>query len=127
MAHQLGYAREDEANFIAFVVCVHSDDSSVRYSGYLNALSIVSAILSDSPPERSREIYSSLGDGARADLRERNEFWSRYLGTASEVSHRVNDTYLRANRIESGARSYNEDVSLVISYYLSRRDNGVPD
>ena len=36
MAHQRGIAREDEANFVAFLVCAASDDPYIRYSGYLN-------------------------------------------------------------------------------------------
>lgn len=38
MAHQRGIARENEANFIAFLVCVRSDLAYVRYSGYMNML-----------------------------------------------------------------------------------------
>ncbi|MGH9799392.1 MAG: DUF3810 family protein, partial [Blastocatellia bacterium] len=36
-AHQRGFAREDEANFIAFLVCIKSNESYVRYSGFLHA------------------------------------------------------------------------------------------
>lgn len=33
LAHQRGIAREDEANFVAFLVCINSDDPYIRYSG----------------------------------------------------------------------------------------------
>ena len=36
LAHQRGIAREDEANFIAFLVCMESDDPYIRYSALLN-------------------------------------------------------------------------------------------
>ena len=32
MAHQLGYASETEANFIAFVVATETDDPMLKYS-----------------------------------------------------------------------------------------------
>ena len=48
-AHQRGFAREDEANFIAFLVCVNSTDPYLRYSGYLNALRVVGAFVSSDP------------------------------------------------------------------------------
>ncbi len=35
MAHQRGIAREDEANMVAFLVCIGSNDSYIRYSAYL--------------------------------------------------------------------------------------------
>ena len=41
LAHQRGIAREDEANFVAFLACVSSDDLYIQYSGYLNMLEYV--------------------------------------------------------------------------------------
>ena len=45
MAHQRGIAREDEANFIAFLVCIGSEDPYIRYSGYLNVYEYVAGAL----------------------------------------------------------------------------------
>ena len=45
MAHQRGIAREDEANFIAFLVCMASDDPYIRYSGYLEVYEYVASSL----------------------------------------------------------------------------------
>ena len=33
-SHHQGYYQENEANFIAFLACTHSEDPVVRYSGY---------------------------------------------------------------------------------------------
>ncbi|MGN0394819.1 MAG: DUF3810 domain-containing protein [Coprococcus sp.] len=45
MAHELshlkGYIYEDEANFIAFLACIESDDPAVQYSGYLSVLDYI--------------------------------------------------------------------------------------
>jgi len=120
-AHQCGVAREDEANFIAFLVCVNSPDPSVRYSGYLNALRVVSELRA-SDPERYRNVSGTLGAGPRADLRARSAFWARYQGRGMAVGHRINNSYLRANNIPGGTRSYSEDVALIISYYLQNLD-----
>ncbi len=43
LAHQRGIAREDEANFVAFLVCTASDDIYIQYSGYLNMLEYVTS------------------------------------------------------------------------------------
>ena len=37
-AHLMGVAREDEANFVAYLACIYSDDPAVRYSGVMLAL-----------------------------------------------------------------------------------------
>lgn len=124
-AHQRGFALEDEANFIAFLVCVSSPDPYVRYSGYLNALKVVSA-LPASDPVFFKSLVARIGDGPRQDLRARAAFWSRYQGPARAAAERFNDTYLKANRISSGTRNYTEDIALIVGYYLkqSQSDQG---
>ncbi|MEP6706201.1 MAG: DUF3810 domain-containing protein [Pyrinomonadaceae bacterium] len=118
-AHQCGFAREDEADFIAFLVCSNSSNSYLRYSGYLNALSVVYA-LAASAPDRYGQVSIRLAEGPRADLSARSAFWSRYAGRASQLSHRINNSYLKANHVASGAQSYREDVALIVAYYLTR-------
>jgi len=122
-AHQCGVAREDEANFVAFLVCSNSSDPFVRYSGYLNALRVLDE-LGVSAPERYREVAAMLGQGPRADLKARADFWSRFEGRGVQVSYRINNTYLRANNVPNGTRSYSEDVALIISYYLKTAMGG---
>jgi hypothetical protein len=118
-AHQRGFAREDEANFIAFLVCVNSPNPYVRYSGYLNALKVVGAFIS-LDPGFYKSLFEQIGEGPRNDLRARAAFWSRYEGPARSVAGKVNNSYLKANRIESGTRSYSEDIALIVGYYLRR-------
>ncbi len=38
LSHLSGYMREDEANFIAFLACIRSDDADFRYSGAFLAM-----------------------------------------------------------------------------------------
>jgi hypothetical protein len=122
-AHQRGFAREDEANFLAFIVCINSPDPFVRYSGYLNVLRVVSAFVS-SDPEYYRGLFTRIAEGPRNDLRARAAFWARYQGPARAVAFRVNNSYLKANRIGSGAESYEEDVALIVAYYLTKAGQG---
>jgi hypothetical protein len=119
MAHQRGFAREDEANFIAFLVCTNSSNAYVRYSGYLNAVNVVGA-LARVAPDRLPFVYRTLGAGARADLLARYTFWTNYRGKLSATSHLINDAYLKVNRIKSGSKNYNEMSALVVGYYLKR-------
>jgi len=119
MAHQRGYAREDEANFAAFLVCISSAQPFVRYSGYLNALDVLGALWRICPG-CSREIFNGLEDGPRADLKARSAFWSRYQGRTSLLGRRINNVYLKANRVKSGVKNYDDVVSLIVGYYRLR-------
>ena len=118
-AHQRGFAREDEANFIAFLVCVNSTHPYLRYSGYLNSLRVVGAF-GNADPAYYRTLIERIGAGPRQDLRARFAFWARYEGPGRAVAEKVNNSYLKANRIPSGTQSYSEDVALIIGYYLMR-------
>lgn len=41
LSHLKGYMYEDEANFMAYLACIRSEDKSIQYSGYLSVLSYV--------------------------------------------------------------------------------------
>lgn len=116
LAHQRGIAREDEANFIAYLVCIGSDDPYVRYSGYLNMFEYVSSALYRADSERYFEARSELDVPVRYELHAYSEFFDRYRDSvASEVSETVNDTYLKLQGTE-GTRSYGLVVDLAVAY-----------
>ncbi len=119
MAHQRGFAREDEANFIAFLICTKATHPYVRYSGYLNALRVL-GVLYRLAPERYREMVTTIGEGGRADLKTRAKFWASYTGRLSSFGNNLNHMYLKANGIKSGVKNYNEAVWLIIGYYLKQ-------
>lgn len=52
LAHQCGYMREDEANFIAYLACKQSGDALIRYSGYSLAYSYAISALARTRRER---------------------------------------------------------------------------
>ena len=125
MAHQRGVARESEANFVAYLICVNSRDPFVRYSGYRNGLGVLSE-LSKLEPEKARNLARQLGPGYLADSRRAALFWAKAAGTAGALGRRFNDLYLRANRVKSGIEDYRGSTALIIGHHLhklSRRKN----
>ena len=124
MAHQRGVARESEANFVAYVTCINSRDPFVRYSGYRNGLGVLSELYRVDP-EKARELSKQLGPGYREDSRRAAQFWAKASGAAGALSHRVNDLYLRANRVKAGAADYSNSTTLIIAYHLRQKTSGV--
>ncbi|HEX8560759.1 MAG TPA: DUF3810 domain-containing protein [Pyrinomonadaceae bacterium] len=123
MAHQRGVARESEANFVAYLVCVNSRDPFVRYSGYRGGLGVL-AELNRVAPERAKELAARLGPGYREDSRRAALFWARAAGAAGALSQRFNDLYLRANRVRAGVKDYSGSTALIIGHYLRRKSHG---
>ena len=120
MAHQRGVARESEANFVAYVVCVNSRDPFVRYSGHRHGLGVLSELYKVDP-EKTKELSRQLGAGYREDSRRAAAFWAKASGAAGALSHRVNNLYLRANRVKAGVADYSNSTTLIIAYHLRQK------
>jgi len=106
MAHQRGFAREDEANYIAYVACKHHPDVDFQYSGVLYALIYAGNELYRNDPDRYAELRSKYSEGMKRDLAAINSYWKKYETPVQDFSSSVNDTYLKANRQEDGVKSY---------------------
>jgi hypothetical protein len=117
MAHQRGFARESEANFVAFLVCTHANDPLVRYSGYRQGFGVAFELYK-LDPAKARAILNELSAGYREDSRRSALFWAAARGRAGALSMRLNDLYLKANRVKSGTKNYGEMTALLIGYYL---------
>lgn len=123
MAHQRGIAREDEASFIAYLVCIGSDDPYIRYSGYLNVYEYVASALYKADVDLYADVQTSLAYDVRLEMQAYNDFFEKYRGsTASKVSGVVNDTFLQIQGTP-GTASYGMVVDLTVAYYRPS-DNG---
>ena len=125
LAHGRGIARENEANFIAFLICMSSDDVYIRYCGLLNMYEYVAAALYGADTGEGKPLYSTvasqLDERAVGELRAYSAFFEKYRDSRiSEVSGALNDTFLKANGTEEGERSYGLVVNLAVSYYREK-------
>lgn len=120
LAHQRGFAREDEANFLGWWVCRHSDDPGLKYSGDLAALRMLLSALHRYRPLAARRLIEELDPEVRSDLVAERQFWqvsrdsaiARGLGGLAE---RSNDLYLRGQGQEGGVASYGRAVDLLVA------------
>ncbi|OPZ91016.1 MAG: hypothetical protein BWY74_02110 [Firmicutes bacterium ADurb.Bin419] len=117
MAHQRGFAREDEANYIAYIACKSHPDKDFQYSGILYALIYASNALYQNSPDRYSQIRANYSEGISRDLNAINQYWKKYETPVEEFSSSINNTYLKANRQEDGIKSYGRMVDLLIAEY----------
>ena len=117
LAHQRGIAKEDEANMVAFLVCIGSDDAYIRYCAYLNMYEYVANALYRANPDLYYEVRDGLDTDVRREMIAYNNFFSKYQhSAASSVSGAVNDTFLKFQGTE-GTASYGMVVDLTVAYY----------
>lgn len=119
LSHQRGIMREDEANFMAFLVTVSSDDAYLRYSGYLSMYQYIASALYRTNPDKYYEINKGLSKGPKGDIKAINDVIIKYADTfIADISEFVNDIFLKSNGT-AGVITYGEVVKLTIAYYTS--------
>lgn len=100
LAHVRGVANEGEANLVALLATVASDDPRFQYSGWLNMWGYL---------PRYPEIKLDAGP-----LADRRASTLRYLKNevplVNEVQSAILDAHLKANAVPAGIRSYSEFV-----------------
>ncbi len=119
MAHQRGIAREDEANFVAFLVCIGSDDAYIRYSGYANMLNYLMDALGEADINKYVNLlYVYLPTDITREFVAYEQFFTEYRDSvASEVTGTVNNTHLQLQGQKAGTKSYGLVVDLAVAYY----------
>lgn len=108
-AHLAGFADESEASFVGWLACVQGGEQA-RYSAWL---SLFLHLASDVPADEYRAAMEKLDRGARDDVRAIVARVRRSVPIVRTAARRVYDGYLKANRVESGVKSYDEVVALV--------------
>jgi uncharacterized protein DUF3810 len=117
-AHLAGLADEGEANLAGWLTCLRGSPAH-QYSGWLSIYSETIAALP--PPDRTR-VAAKLQAGPRGDLRAIRDRLARHVNArVASAGWRVYDSYLKANRVEAGARSYDEVVRLVLGLEVARQ------
>lgn len=116
IGHQLGYAKENEANMAGFLTAKHSESAAFRYSAYfdLYLYAIRDLYLRDSV--RSRVLQERISPGVKADLKFLRDFNRRHVGLLEPAVRSLYAQFLVANNQPHGLMSYNQVVALVIAY-----------
>jgi len=123
LAHSLGVAPENEANFAAFLACRASGHIEFRYSGALAAFVHCYNALAGVDRDAAYELWYALDGSVIADLTYRSEYWKRYEGKIEKTATAVNNFYLQANDQSDGVKSYGMVADLLIADYLERNES----
>lgn len=119
MAHQRGIAREDEANFVAFLACISADSEYVRYAGFLNLTDYTASALKRTDTALYADLLTHYSERTIAEKRAAALCYEAHRNdTVREVSESVNDGYLQAQGT-AGTVSYSLVVNLAVDYYTA--------
>ena len=128
VAHAQGWAREDEAHYLAWRVGVRSPSPALRRSARLVALFHVLRALGRADPSRLRSRMEGMDPRILDAQAERARFWDRERSpAASRAASAVNEAYLRSQGQE-GVASYGRMVDLLVAEWRASGERfGVGD
>lgn len=115
MAHERGFAREDEANYVAYVACTLSPYTDFQYSGVMLGLIYSMDALRSVDINQYKLLVKEYSPAVFRDLKNENQFWSKYDGIIENVSNTINNGYLKSNGQQDGVQSYGRMVDLLIA------------
>jgi hypothetical protein len=110
-AHLAGFARERDANFVAWLALTRAADPRLRYAGYFGVAG----------------YFLNAGTRAlAAPLLEDRHVLTNYSAArvsppVQQAGRRVYGSYLRANRMPGGIGDYAEVSGLIVAWELQRR------
>lgn len=124
-AHGRGFAREDEANLIAWLVCRASPRADFRYSGDLSALGSVYVALMGKDFRLALDLWDDLDPGLTRDWKAIRGFWSKQrerklMRFTMGIGKSSNDRFLKVQGQEDGVDSYGRMVDLLLAERRAR-------
>lgn len=117
IGHQLGYAKESEANFASFLSSRVSANPSFRYSLYFDLYAYSRRYIYLADTLMLKAFDMQLSQRVKADYRILHKFIDRHANPMEVVIDKLYGQYLRANQQPAGKLSYNEVIGWLVAYY----------
>jgi hypothetical protein len=123
MAHQLGIASEDEANFVAYLACKNHPDTLFRYSAYYSTVFRFINRIGRYDSLAAKQLYNRLIPEVIGDRKNEIEVWKQFQNPFEKyIISNIYDLFLKSNGVEDGSNSYDRVIELMVS---ERRKLGV--
>ena len=117
IAHQLGYAKENEANFVGYLAASSCTDTLFHYSVYLELFIYANQNLYILDSTLAKSYSKQLSPEVKIDIREWRNFNIAHKNPIEPVINWLYGKYLENNQQPSGILSYDEVTGFLIAYY----------
>lgn len=114
-SHQLGYAREQEANFIGYLLGKNSEHSDLKYSTEYFVLKSLLNSLSENNPEFVKDVLRQYSPEMKRDRLAEKMFIKKHEGFLDVLFGFTNDLFLKSNQQE-GSVTYSYFIDLLVRY-----------
>jgi hypothetical protein len=117
MAHQLGYAKENEANFVGYLAAAASTDTLLHYSTYLDLYLYAQKNLYIADSGMAKHFSKQLLPQVKDDLKELRAFYEAHQSPLEPLFKWLYEKYLEHNQQPSGLLTYDEVTGFLIAYH----------
>lgn len=118
LAHQRGFASEQECNFLSVLASTTCADPAYIYSGWLIGYVYLGNALYPKDPDAYWAIRETVPEEVQLDLAYNNAYWAQFQDTAvQQASNKIYDGILKSYGDERGIQSYGTVVDLLVVYY----------
>lgn len=117
IAHQLGYAKENEASFVAYLACKNSGDINFLYSAYFE---MYRDALNECRLTPNNEITDTISKNihprVKWDTRDLRLYLLHNQNFIEPFMSGAYDSYLKLNNQPKGKATYNEVIAYLVAY-----------
>ncbi len=117
VAHQLGYAKENEANFVGYLAAVSSGDPYFQYSAYLDLFLYANRRMNAADSVAAKLYRRELHKNVVADINELIAYSRKYTSPFEPLIWWAYGKFLEQHSQPQGIKSYDEVISLLIAYH----------
>lgn len=114
-SHQLGFAREQEANFVGYLLGIHSGNPELRYSTEFFTLKSLLRFIVEEDPEFVKGILQQYSPAMKRDRAYEKRFIFQHQGWLDEFFGFTNNLFLKSNQQE-GSVTYSYFIDLLLNY-----------
>jgi hypothetical protein len=114
-SHQLGFAREQEANFVGYLIGIHSSNLELRYSTELFTLKSLLRFIVEEDPEFVKNVLHHYSPAMKKDRVYEKSFVFSHQGWLDDFFGYTNNLFLKSNQQE-GSVTYSYFIDLLLNY-----------
>ncbi|SEM52649.1 Protein of unknown function [Chryseobacterium taichungense] len=114
-SHQLGFAREQEANFVGYLIGINSKNLDLRYSTEYFTLKSLLNYIADKDPDFVKNILRNYSQEMKKDRAYEKAFMMKHQGLLDDFFGFTNNLFLKSNQQE-GSITYSYFIDLLLNY-----------
>jgi len=120
VAHQLGYAKENEANWIGYLAASHAVDKRLQYAAAFEMMLYANRNLHMMDSVSAKAYRQTIDTSVKNDWKRLIQFSNTHQSFWEPAVDMIYEVFLKSHQQPEGLRSYEKVTALLIGYYKQK-------